>query len=227
MTKPDSTSSTSFDYEGEMEFFGEAVEEVTAHDWIEHDMSLWVMPYPEVLKDKLILDIGAGEGGYGVTVCERHEPRRFVPLELVPQRLIGAARRAKDLPALAPVAGSAYELPHPDNSFDIAIGNGALHHMPDTGAVAKEVARVLKPRGIYFGREPNFHNVAVYWYVLHGPHVSPNEFACWPKNIRKAFEENGFDVEIAFFWRRAPWVKGRYFAVSQRVKAVWRGDDGE
>lgn len=215
-------SNRNFDYHGEAKFFSEAVTDVAPHDWLHDDMALWMDDYPDVLDGKVILDVGAGEGGYGVLVCEKHDPKRFVALELVPQRLLGAAKKAAELESFSVVSGSAYQLPHPDDTFDIVIGNGALHHMPETESVLSEVARVLKPGGLYFGREPNFHNLAVWWRVLHGPHVSPNEFAVWPRDIIRAFESHGFDVEVSFFSRRAPWLTFKYLAVSQKIRAVLR-----
>ncbi len=208
-----------FDYKGETDFFREAVTEVKPYDWLDRDMELWIEGYPEILRGSLILDIGAGEALQGILVAERYSPKLFVALELVPQRLIAAARKAEELRGLAVVAGNAYRTPFEDATFDVVIGNGALHHMPDTEAVAAEIARVLKPGGFFFGREPNFYNLAVRYRVLHGAHVSPNEWAVTAPVIKKAFEKYGFDVRVSYFWRRFPFVTNRFLAVSQRIAA--------
>lgn len=208
-----------FDYKAEADFFDEAVTEVKPYEWLDRDMSLWIEGYPEILQGSLILDIGAGEALQGILVAERYSPKSFVALELVPQRLIAAARRAEDLDGLTVVAGNAYRTPFQDDTFDVVIGNGALHHMPQTEAVAAEIARVLKSGGVFFGREPNFYNLAVRYRVLHGRHVSPNEWAVTAPIIEEAFTKFGFEVHISYFWRRFPFVTNRFLAVSQRITA--------
>ena len=42
-----------------------------------------------------------------------------------------------------------------DSSFDYVLIYGVLHHLPDAGFACREVARTLKPGGIYFGLENN------------------------------------------------------------------------
>jgi ubiquinone/menaquinone biosynthesis C-methylase UbiE len=41
----------------------------------------------------------------------------------------------------------AESLPFDDGSFDVVYSNGVLHHTPDTGAVVREIHRVLRPGG--------------------------------------------------------------------------------
>jgi len=56
-------------------------------------------------------------------------------------------------------------LPVPDNSFDVVYSNGVLHHTPNTGRVASEIRRVLKPGGkaiVMMYAEHSWH----YWYRL-------------------------------------------------------------
>jgi SAM-dependent methyltransferase len=45
------------------------------------------------------------------------------------------------------VQGSALAIPHPDESFDVVVSIGCLHHTGDLGAAVQEVRRVLRPGG--------------------------------------------------------------------------------
>jgi 2-polyprenyl-6-hydroxyphenyl methylase/3-demethylubiquinone-9 3-methyltransferase len=45
--------------------------------------------------------------------------------------------------------GSVYELPFPDNSFDAIVCSDVLEHLLTLHQAAKEIARVLKPGGIF------------------------------------------------------------------------------
>lgn len=212
-----------FNYEGEKEFFSETIAHVHPYEWLDDDMRLWIPGYPDCLNNKTILDIGAGEALQGILLCEQYSPRHFVALELVPQRLKAAAERAESLDHLSVLAGDAYRTPFPDATFDVVLGNGALHHMPEPDKVAREIKRVLKPGGVFFGREPNFHNPAIRRRVLRSGDVSPNEWAVYPEEIKRSFGAEGFDVTIRLFWRRFPWVRGKHFAVSQAIEARLAG----
>lgn len=49
------------------------------------------------------------------------------------------------------VLADAENLPFEDESFDVAIMDAVLEHIPDVGKAFSEVARVLKPNGIFIG----------------------------------------------------------------------------
>lgn len=49
------------------------------------------------------------------------------------------------------VTADAEDLPFEDNSFDIAVMDAVLEHIPDVGKAMAEVARVLKPGGQFIG----------------------------------------------------------------------------
>jgi ubiquinone/menaquinone biosynthesis C-methylase UbiE len=46
--------------------------------------------------------------------------------------------------------GDAMALMYPDNSFDVAICSQVYEHVPDAGAMMKEIFRVLKPEGVCY-----------------------------------------------------------------------------
>ena len=48
---------------------------------------------------------------------------------------------------LRALVGNAERLPFPDNTFDVVVSMGVLHHSPDTERAISEVHRVLRPRG--------------------------------------------------------------------------------
>lgn len=58
----------------------------------------------------------------------------------------------------------------PDNTFDVAVEYGALHHV-DLNAAIAELARVLKPRGEMICVEALRHNPLIHWYRKRTPHL--------------------------------------------------------
>ena len=57
-----------------------------------------------------------------------------------------------------------------DNSFDLGIEYGALHHV-DLDAALSELARVLKPEGKMMCVEAMRHNPLIHWYRKKTPHL--------------------------------------------------------
>lgn len=76
------------------------------------------------------------------------------------------------------IAGSAHDMPFPDNSIDVLFGIAILHHL-DLDLVSKEVRRVLKPGGRAIFQEP-VRNSAVLRFLrslipYRAPDISPYE----------------------------------------------------
>lgn len=221
---PDEFESKRHDYWLEDAFFSEPVTDLAPYEWVDSDLRLWIDDYPDSLRGRRILEIGASEGLFGVYVAEHYEPEIFVVSDVIGRRMIAARRKADTLAGRLQVeAGSSYALPHADGAFDVVLCNGALCHMPELDRVVGEIKRVLAPGGTYFGREPNFHNPLVAKKTLYGPWASPNMVPVYPRDLKREFTAAGFEVRIALFWRRFPWVRGKYFAVSQRIRASLPG----
>lgn len=165
-----------FDYEAERSYYSQPVANIRDYEWLDQDMHTWVPDYPRIFAGKRVLDIGAGEALQAMLVCERYQPQLYVALDLILHQMAAARTRLHELPVMALLNGDVYHIPFPDSSFDLVLGNGVLHHLPNLPMVATEVGRVLRSGGLYVGREPNFDNYVVRRRVLSG-HRSENEYA--------------------------------------------------
>jgi len=58
----------------------------------------------------------------------------------------------------------------PDNTFDLAVEYGALHHV-DLDRALRELCRVLKPHGEIMCVEALRHNPLIHWYRKRTPHL--------------------------------------------------------
>jgi len=86
------------------------------------------------------------------------------------------------------IAGSAHDLPFPDNSIDVVFGMAILHHL-DLDLVSREVRRVLKPGGRAIFKEP-VRNSAVIRFLrslvpYRKPDISPFERPLIDEELRR------------------------------------------
>ena len=104
---------------------------------------------PESLAGKLVLEVGCGAAQCGRWL--RTQDAQVVAFDISAGQLRHAQiaiRAAKELPAPLLIQADAGELPLPDASIDLACSAfGAIPFVPDSAAVMREVARVLKPGG--------------------------------------------------------------------------------
>jgi ubiquinone/menaquinone biosynthesis C-methylase UbiE len=133
----------SFAYE--WEHFGQLREE-----W-ERNFREYLRPHePESLRDRLVLDVGAGSGRHSY---EAHRlGARVVAVDL--GDAIHVARRNLP-PDVLTVQADAEELPFEDASFDLVMSIGVLHHLPDPRRALNSLARLVRPGG--------YIHIYVYW----------------------------------------------------------------
>jgi ubiquinone/menaquinone biosynthesis C-methylase UbiE len=206
-----------FDYAGERAYYSSSITELRDWKWMSKDARHWIPGFPQVFANKSVLDIGAGECLLTFAIAETSLAKRVVALELILHRM--SAARQVNLRGLGLVCGDCFRLPFPAESFGVVVGNGVLHHLPDEDAAVREVSRVLGPGGLYFGREPNFHNLVVKQRVLGGHHTL-NEHAIWPEKIRSVFSQHDLQVRVTPFWRRLPWLHHPWLSVSVAIMAT-------
>jgi len=111
--------------------------------------------------DAILLDaLGAGPLGDVAEICcgqadalalVRERVRTGVGIDVSPVMLEAAAAR---LPEMTFAQGDATDLPLGDASFDCILMSGGVHHVSDRRGLFREVARVLRPGGLFVFREP-------------------------------------------------------------------------
>jgi SAM-dependent methyltransferase len=113
-----------------------------------------------------ILDLGAGAGIVDEMNFRGHA-RRICGIDPDP--------RVVDNPYLDEgQMGIGESIPYPDGSFDLVFADNVLEHLPDPAAVFAEVARVLRPGGVFLGKTPN-----KWHYVPMIARLTPHGFHRW------------------------------------------------
>jgi ubiquinone/menaquinone biosynthesis C-methylase UbiE len=98
-----------------------------------------------------VLEIGSGAGGVAAAL-QRCLPNAAVTAsDLDPVMVAASARRLAPHPSARAVPADATALPFGDETFDSVVCCLMLHHIVDWEIAIGEVARVLRPGGVFVG----------------------------------------------------------------------------
>jgi len=100
-----------------------------------------------------VLEIGCGQGVGAGIIHDMFSPREYVGIDLDPKMVKRARRKQKDLIGARFLLGDAANLPFADNSFDLAVDFGIIHHVPNWRDALIEIHRVLKTNGEFVFEE--------------------------------------------------------------------------
>ena len=148
-----------------------------------------------------VLDMGCGRGTSVRLILEMFCPARLVAFD-IDAALIDQARRR-----LAPRLGQEVELrvadatsmPFTGGEFDAVFELGILHHIPDWRTALREIARVVKPGGVFYFAEPSYGRIHRGMYFLMG---HPKDAGFTADELRIALGEAGLQPDERF--RRTP-----------------------
>jgi len=136
-----------------------------------------------------ILEIGCGSG-YGAVLLSELRPRSYVGIDLMPEQIALAHQRR--LPNAEFMVHDAAYLPFADESKDVVVIFGVLHHIPMWRKVVSEVYRVLRPSGRFFVEEPDGAAVARFERVFAWGHAPDALFLL--SDFERFLRETGFTV---------------------------------
>jgi len=129
-----------------------------------------------------VLDLGCGRGRHLHALYWNETPLEVVGIDLSHAEAKAAFDGFFQLPPPEPHsplrsavlgAGDAARLPFADNSFDRILCSEVLEHVPDPDAVLAEIARILKPDGIFAASVPRYWPEAICWKLSTEYHNTP------------------------------------------------------
>ena len=108
------------------------------------------------LSEKKILDVGCGTVTMSLMVKQAYPSAQMVGLDGDPQILEIARSKAQKLGLeIRFDQGMSFDLPYPNESFDVVLTSMMLHHLTrdDKLTTAQEMYRILRPGGQLFGAD--------------------------------------------------------------------------
>ena len=144
--------------------------------------------------DVAILDLGAGTGRFSALLAHAFDAR-VVGVE-PSGKMRDEAERGSAHPQVVYRDGSAASVPAADGEFDFAFLSMVIHHVPDLAACARELHRVVKPRGLVFIRNTfsgRLDSVPLYRFF---PSAHAIDEARLPRaeQVRDTFRPHGFEL---------------------------------
>ena len=160
-----------------------------------------------------VLDLGCGRGRHLHALYWDETPVDVVGLDLSLEDVKIAWDGFFELPPPDPhsdkrsavvTAGDAARLPFPDNSFDRIICSEVLEHVPDPDQVLAEIARILKPGGLFAASVPRYWPEAICWRLSEGYQNTPGGHVriFRSSGLKKSVEAQGF-TRFARHWAHA------------------------
>jgi ubiquinone/menaquinone biosynthesis C-methylase UbiE len=164
----------------------------------------WLKKWALLPPGARVLEIGCGRGA-GATLIFREFTPAFIHAMDLDLAMIHRARNyfgPKENRRISFFVADVTRLPYPDSFFDAVFGFGVLHHVPDWHEGLFEIARVIKPGGLYFMEElyPSlYQNFLTKHLLLH-----PKENRFRSAELKESLKGMNFTLlhsrEIRKFW---------------------------
>ena len=101
------------------------------------------------VKGAKVLEVGSGRGGGAAYIARYHRPAKMVGADFSAATVKRAIKLNPVITGLTFVEGDAEALPFEDASFDFVVNVESSHCYGDQAAFVAEVARVLRPGGVF------------------------------------------------------------------------------
>jgi ubiquinone/menaquinone biosynthesis C-methylase UbiE len=160
-----------------------------------------------------VLDLGCGQGRHLHALYWDETPVTAVGVDLCHADVVIALDKFFELPPPEPASGlraavlataNGERLPFADASFDRIICSEVLEHVPDPDLVLAEIARLLKPGGIFAASVPRYWPEAICWHLAPAYPREPGGHVriFRPDRLRAEVEKHGFR-RFARHWAHA------------------------
>lgn len=102
---------------------------------------------PAILnKDAVVLDLGCGSGRWSRFMCDKV---KFIEAIDPSKAVLGAVKFNEDKSNIRVTQAGVDNIPFADESFDLIVCLGVLHHLPKTAEALAKATKKLKPNGYF------------------------------------------------------------------------------
>lgn len=98
-----------------------------------------------------VLELGSGSGAMAEATARRYPDAVVTATDVDPRMVAACQRRLAPLPNAAATRADVTDLRFQDQTFDLVASYLMLHHVVEWERALKEIARVLRPGGVFVG----------------------------------------------------------------------------
>jgi 2-polyprenyl-3-methyl-5-hydroxy-6-metoxy-1,4-benzoquinol methylase len=146
-----------------------------------------------------VLDAGCGNGVFGANLAKAGFEVVGVDISLASLR-VGKKLAHSNRLSIEFIRCDLEHLPFRKETFDVCVCGAVLHHFPMLDKVIMEISSVIKYQGRLIAFEPNglnpfarILNDSRYPFLSSCRHVTSNERAYTPDELKRALQTNGFE----------------------------------
>jgi len=167
------------------------------------------------ISNKVVLEVGCAHGVGTQILLDQWRAKKVYAIDLDDEMLQKARKRLKGYrkDRLELQVGDVTQLQAKNHCYDAVVNFAAIHHVPDWQAALKEIARVLKPGGLFIFQEVTAQWILRWPYSVLFKHPMKNRFS--GAQFIAELENLGFEVGNHWVERQ----KGDFiFAVAKKIK---------
>ena len=154
----------------------------------------WIYEQAGISEGMKILEIGCGNGALWTENLDRLPSEITITLSDISEGMLRDARRniGMDDSRFIFRVLDCHDLPFPDHSFDLIIANHVLFYCEDISRACGEIARVLKPTGLFLSSTYGTHHMQEITELVQ---AFDNRIVLAAENLYERFGlENGYDL---------------------------------
>ncbi len=164
----------------------------------------------DLKNDGVLLDVGCGEGRHIFGVMQDYPLMKCIGIDMDHESIKIAEEGYDYFKSISHAGaeflkGSAYNIPFPDNFFDLVICSEVLEHLHEYNDAVKEMHRVLKPGGKLYASVPASWPEKICWNLS-------KDYQNQPGGHLRIFDQKGLVSEIQ--------EEGFIFLSSERFHAI-------
>lgn len=163
----------------------------------------WMKRHGDLGEGAVALEVGCGRGVGGALISREFKPAALHLCDLDMEMARKAKGRLSSIGVgrYSVAVADAFQLPYRKASLDAIFGFGVLHHVPDWRWAVSEIARVLRPGGLYFLEElyPSLYQNFLTRHIL----LHPKEGRFRGRDLKTWLQEKGLDLQAAL---EQPWL---------------------